>query len=339
MTVPTGGEFASRWLTSFKKFAAEFFSEHLELVASTTSSAADLKAAPCPAYLQSFGLKHAHAVWCGLDPANLPEQWLPPRRQHCTGVVLARSLSKHNDFFPWSQIISHYSGQPLTFCGTAAEKESFSRQFPEATFCWQDSHDLVAATQLLRGSQLLVANQCALAALADGVGVPTVLEVSMLSQTMLHPRQHVFPSFAGKTFLPDVEDPLKGRWVTSPIPESILQAHWPRGHAVRWCHPSPCEKEPMTFHSFRDAQIVVAKLYSREAEDPEVAESILHHTLARFPAEFLPHPDHRGCQRIVRSMARFFGRFPISDYFFQPQSAPELKLLTSGAEPESSPLV
>lgn len=333
LAVPTGEKFATEWVHSFRKFAAKFFSEHLEVVATTTDQKADLRATPCPTLIASSGYKHAHALWCGLNPETLPDQWLPAPSSYGHGVVLARSLNEHNGFFPWERLLEVYSDVPLTFCGTLDEYQAFSKEFPAATFCWEDSSDLVAATELLRSSTLLIANQCMVAALADGVGLPTVLEVSMMTQTMLHPRSKVYPSFAGRTFLPD-----RGVWLTSPVPEAVLHTHWPHGYSTRWVHPSlDSPAELLKFASLDEARATVAPLYNRPISDPEVSESIIHHTLATFPGELLPSVDHRSCRRIVQAIEKFGGPFPVADYFFQPEGAPELKLLTSASTFESSP--
>jgi hypothetical protein len=334
-----GGEFALKWAQPFRKFAVQFFRDHIEFVATTTETAADLRATPDPGSISSVGYKHAHALWCGLTPSDLPRQWLPGLQSSRSGVVLARSLFEHNEFFPWERVLKQYSSYPLTFCGTAAEREGFSRKFPKATFQWQDSSDLVAVAQLLSCSQLLIANQCAVAALADGVGTPTVLEVSLLTQNMLHPRNHVFPSFGGRTFLPQPEDVTQGAWVISSIPEALLRVHWPRGYSAGWTHPDPHNpREPLKFPTLDAARAVVAKLYGYSPEAPEVQDSIIHHTLADFPGELLPSLSHKSCQRVVRAIQRFQGPFSVKDYFFQPQRVvPELKLLTSDLSPESSP--
>lgn len=339
LLVPTGQEFASRWLQPFRKLALRFFSGHIELVASSFEQFADLKVCPDPGVVATMGYKFAQAMWCGLVPADLPRQWLSPPAPTRQGVVLARSLVEQNEFFPWGQILTHYADHPLTFCGTLAEHESFSRRYPRAAFRWQDSTDLVAVAELLAHSQLLVSNQGAVAALADGVGLPTILEVSLLTQTMLHPRQHVFPSFGGRTFLPSLKDPGAGTWVTSEVPEKLLRVQWPTGYDVGWSHPNPERpRDELKFPTLEEAQVVVSQLYGREVHDPQVRESIVFHTLRRFPGELLPSLQHRSCQRVVRAMHRFGGPFPLKDYFFQPERPPELKLLTSETTPESSPI-
>lgn len=339
LAVPTGGEFARKWLQPFRKFISYYFQDHFDFVATSPDERADLKAAPCPSFIAAGGYKLAHALWCGLKPSKLPRHWIPCEASSRSGVVIARSLTEHNEFFPWEKVLERYSNHRLTFCGTLVERENFLRKFPSATFDWVDSTDLVAATELLASSLLLISNQNSIAVLADGLELPVVLEVSLLSQTMLHPRRQVFPSVAGRTFLPCPEDVTQGSWVTSPVPEAILRVHWPRGYDTKWVHPDPEHpRQLLKFSTLEEAEVLLCGIYKRPLGDPLVRESVIHHTLVYFPGELLPSLHHKSCQRVVRALQRFQGPFPLKDYFFQPDAdPPELKLLTSDPAPESSP--
>lgn len=321
LVLPPGTPASRRWAKSLREFAAQYFPRRIEVLLSATDPRAALNMAECPSTFSHLGYLHSQALWCGISLPNIPAPWISTPSQPRSGVVISRSLESHNEFFPWERILQEYADGPLTFCGSLEELDAFEQQFPGTPLTWAESGDLVEVASLLTRSELLVSNQCFVAALADGVGVPTILEVSLASPSMLHPRRNVFPSFGGRTFLPKLPvETAGGSWVSSNVSDGIKRMHWPKGYPTGWAYPDPRDSWSLIRgESVEQVQHALSGLLPKTFSAKDIQDEIVRYTVTRFPKDLLPTPDHRGFKKVAAAMAIFGGDFSLVEYFFQPE--------------------
>lgn len=321
LAIPANSPTHRQWWGALQEFLQKFFPSTIRVLQTATHPRADLSLVECPTVFPSLGYLQSQALWAGVSPQSLPSSWVRVRAPKAArrGVVIARSTGAHNEFFPWGRILQNYKESQFTFCGSTEELDAFENQFPGVSMEWVDSADLVDSVELLARSELLISNQGVVAALADGVGTPTVLEVSLAAPFMLHPRKNVFPSFGGRTFLPEL--PVKdggGEWVSSEISEGLKNVHWPRGYPAGWVYPDPRDARAFIREdSLDNAVTMLHGLLPPTFTTEMIRDEVVRFTVSRFPEELLPSPDHRGFRRVVQAMEYFKGPFPLSDYFFQ----------------------
>lgn len=117
---------------------------------------------------------------------NLPttikdEPWLKIEPKPVAPVVIARSgpgrpphAVYHGKDFPWGQVLAKY-GNNAIFVGSQLEHEVFQAVFGTVTWCKTPS--LYEVAQLIAGAKLFIGNQSCPNALAQALGIPSVLEV------------------------------------------------------------------------------------------------------------------------------------------------------------------
>ena len=143
-------------------------------------------------------------LFCGLR--ELPS-WLPRVVSDETTIVIARSCRQQNELFPWAKVIEqlHKIGR-IIFCGDEEEYTSFKPCIPDALQVdWVLTEDLTEAFKVVSQASLFVGNQGIMQALATGVGVPSVIEVSPASpdNIFIEPPHKI--SFTGKVIIPSIK--------------------------------------------------------------------------------------------------------------------------------------
>lgn len=119
---------------------------------------------------------------CNLPTTIKDEPWLTiPDPVAVAPVVIARSgpgrpphAVYHGQNFPWGQVLQKYK-KDAVFVGTELEHEIFQAVFGDIT--WHKTDTLYEVAQVIAGAKLFVGSQSAPHAIAQAVGVATVLEI------------------------------------------------------------------------------------------------------------------------------------------------------------------
>lgn len=90
-------------------------------------------------------------------------------------IVIARSHRYRSRFMPWGKIVKHFGGR-LLFVGLPEEHADFVEQFGWVE--WFRTGTLMDVAMLMKSADLVIANQSSPHAVALGMGVPLVSEVS-----------------------------------------------------------------------------------------------------------------------------------------------------------------
>jgi len=246
------------------------------------------------------------ALWAAVPPGDLPDPWLPlrvPSRGRRT-VVVSRSGGAHNSFFPWPKVLEHYQNCDLVFCGPKEAFEDFTNEFDARGVRWAGEQSLVEAAREVAAAQLVVANQNEVALLADGCGRPLVLELSLVAPDMLTSRRGLFPSFAGRAFLPDVPtlSDNQGVWVETPLPAEVVDvivASHPQGG---WRFKLPDRGSEDRYNSMEFAvRLVSAALGVPLHRRHRVREAILQYNLQHYPAAFVKSDTVKVFRRVKQA--------------------------------------
>lgn len=122
------------------------------------------------------------AMVCNLPTSIKDEPWLTiPDPIAVAPVVISRSgpgrpphSVYHGQNFPWGQVLRKY-GKDAVFVGTELEHEIFQAVFGDIT--WYPTATLFEVAQVIAGAKLFIGSQSAPNAIAQGLGVATVLEI------------------------------------------------------------------------------------------------------------------------------------------------------------------
>jgi len=144
------------------------------------------------------------SIFCGLRGAPT---WLPQVTTQETTMVIARSCRQQNELFPWAGIIEHlHKLGRVVFCGDEDEFNSFRPFIPDTRRVeWVLTEDLTEVYRVVSGASLFVGNQGIIQALAAGVGVPSVAEVSPISPDNIFLGSRHKVSFTGKVVIPAIK--------------------------------------------------------------------------------------------------------------------------------------
>lgn len=119
-----------------------------------------------------YSLQQMHAATFGvaLDDA---QPWLEADHTWGPAVLFARSARYHNASFPWQVIVDRYRPH-AAFIGTEAEHTAFCDAFGEVPY--HPVRNARHMASLMKASRLVVANQSAPYAIAEGLKVCTIQE-------------------------------------------------------------------------------------------------------------------------------------------------------------------
>lgn len=145
----------------------------------------DFRALMFPQVRRGFHKDRHLCDWIAMA-SNLPtsikdEPWLKIEPKPIAPVVISRSgpgrpphAVYHGKDFPWGQVLAKY-GRDAVFVGTELEHEVFQAVF--GNVAWYKTPSLFEVAQVIAGAKLFVGNQSAPHAIAQSLGVATVLEV------------------------------------------------------------------------------------------------------------------------------------------------------------------
>jgi hypothetical protein len=117
-------------------------------------------------------------------------------------VVFNRTSRYQNPDFPWKRVWEQY-GSEAAFLGLRREYEDFCKQIGEVAYL--ETADLLQAARVIAGSRLFVGNQSCPYAIAEGLKVNAILEVSNHYPNCCFPRIGVLHGRHDSIELPEIE--------------------------------------------------------------------------------------------------------------------------------------
>lgn len=111
----------------------------------------------------------------GLAFLEREQPWLVVDPQPVARVIFARSGRYHNDAFPWVKVYERYKSAAV-FVGTSAEHNEFERDI--GPIDWHPTADMLDLARVIAGCELFVGNQSSPYWIAEGLKVPTLLEIT-----------------------------------------------------------------------------------------------------------------------------------------------------------------
>ena len=110
----------------------------------------------------------------GLGRTPREEPWLTvPEPRSVAPVVINRCPRWHNGRFPWQRVVAAY-GRDAIFVGHLSEFEEFVFRFGYLSYYYTPTY--LEAARVIAGAQLFIGNQSSMAAIAEGIKAPMVLE-------------------------------------------------------------------------------------------------------------------------------------------------------------------
>ncbi|WP_149108655.1 glycosyltransferase family protein [Limnoglobus roseus] len=117
---------------------------------------------------EAFGLPH--------PPREQP--WLFARPNRTARVVFHRSARYRNTRFPWKRVYEKYRREAV-FVGLPDEHADFCRNVGPVSYAYTEN--LLQLAEVVQGCELYVGNQSAPFAVAEGLKVPTILEIGPIN--------------------------------------------------------------------------------------------------------------------------------------------------------------
>jgi len=155
---------------------------------------------PCP---QLTNLAHMHLAAFGLAPSEADQAWLhcvKPSRVAGRPVVVARSLRRHADSFPWQELVRRYE-HLMVFLGLEEEYALFSKTY-SGQLIWQVTPTLSDAASIVAGARCFIGNESSLFAIAEAMKKPVILERTF-------PNRNVFSRSSGLYMVTTVDSVFK----------------------------------------------------------------------------------------------------------------------------------
>ncbi len=118
-------------------------------------------------------------------------------------VVINRTLRYQNHKFPWREIANKYRNQAV-FLGLEMEYEMMKFQFDWPELIWLPTRHLLECARLIAGSELFIANQSSMYAVAEGLKKQVIQETFLLQPDCLFWRDGATMGFDSDVFLPDL---------------------------------------------------------------------------------------------------------------------------------------
>lgn len=209
--------------------------------------------------------------------------WLhvTPSPESSGRIIVNRTGRYRNDYFPWREIVNFY-GDRLLFVGVPHEYRDFCGQFGAIEY--RKTSDLLEMAQLIAGSQLVIANQSCVNALAEGLKHPLIQETSLHIPDCIFRRpnaQHVYDGSCSLTNFDTGEIwnlPSKFE-ATYEVNETVV----PPG---QWQFP---EQPPMSV-----LKLLVEKVWNERGRPDRslVMAEIVEHNVKRLP-EWFADPNAR----------------------------------------------
>jgi hypothetical protein len=127
-----------------------------------------------------------HAKWVGVDlPPYQPWIHVTPREGFRDKVVIHRSPRYHNPHFPWAALVEHF-GDRVVAIGLPDEhaqlERVISRKIPLIL-----TENYLDCAEILAGCGLFIGNQSSPCAIALGLGIPVIQEVSQRVADCVYP--------------------------------------------------------------------------------------------------------------------------------------------------------
>jgi hypothetical protein len=132
------------------------------------------KRTPCP---QLTNLAHMHLAAFGLALSEADYAWLhcaKPSRVAGRPLVVARSLRRHADSFPWQELVRRYE-HLMVFLGLEEEYTLFSKTY-SGQLVWHVTSTLSDAASIVAGARCFIGNESSLFAIAEAMKKPVILE-------------------------------------------------------------------------------------------------------------------------------------------------------------------
>lgn len=138
-------------------------------------------------------LADAHLTAFGLQPSFRDQPWLTlPERNggetSCFDIILSRSLVRSGPPGFW-ELVCSLVGEHAAFVGSPAEHKDFCSRYGNVRY--KHTEDLLELAYLIRSATLFIGNQSCPYAIAEGLKVPSILEVDPAQPNCLFGRQSV----------------------------------------------------------------------------------------------------------------------------------------------------
>ena len=157
----------------------------------------------CDMVCECFGLPH--------PPREQPWLFVEPRRE--SRVVFHRSSRYHNWNFPWRRAYERYH-RDAAFVGLPEEHRDFSDYVGPVSYL--HTEDMLELARVIAGAELFVGNQSSPFAVAEGLKVPTVLEIYCSMNNCHWERRGNIHGWGEDVWLPELDE-LPERLVRSVI--------------------------------------------------------------------------------------------------------------------------
>ena len=153
-----------------------------------------------------------HLLAVGQSPSQRDSGWIQVDRA-CgdRSILFSRSSRYHNPAFPWKRVWQRYRFH-AAFVGLQAEHEQFCRDVGEIPYL--PTADLLELARYVAGCLLFVGNQSAPYAIAEGLKIRAILEVSPKFPNCCFAREGVIHGRTGTFALPELTE-LGGQVVRS----------------------------------------------------------------------------------------------------------------------------
>jgi macrocin-O-methyltransferase TylF-like protien len=151
--------------------------------------------------------------WAGLAIPDSEQPWLFAEAHRISRVVFHRSPQPHNSNFPWKRVYETYRKEAL-FLGDPQEHANFCQLVGPISYYYTET--MLDLARVIRGCELFVGNQSAPYAVAEGLKVPTILEIAPTLNNCCWERVGNIHGWDATVVLPALKD-LPERLVESTI--------------------------------------------------------------------------------------------------------------------------
>lgn len=145
------------------------------------------------------------------------QPWLHVAPKKVARVVFSRTQRYSNPNFPWHQVREKYYNEAV-FVGSPEEHRVFCSFFGPVSYCYTE--DMLALAQVIRGAELFVGNQSSPYWVAEGLKIPTLLEITPSPNNCHWERRGNQHGWNRDVYLPELSD-LPERLIYSTIGRAV----------------------------------------------------------------------------------------------------------------------
>lgn len=225
------------------------------------------------------------------------DKWITatPDKRSAGKIVVNRSGRYRNQYFPWPEVVRHYSHR-IVFVGLPHEHREFCGHFGYVDYL--PTYNMLEVAQLIEGSELFIGNQSCAFAIAEGLKKRRILEVSLeFPDTIFGGGQYVVD---GNAYLPNIQGsgemdvPSKAYTV-----DQVYTREQPKGG---WQYTSPETGQIMT----SDVQTCARELRKRLKHTIDMAAAerlVIAQNVERVPRHFMRHMHLPNFNRVRAALA------------------------------------